>query len=265
MNRLAADRRAGRRPSSRGGDARDQPLHAQHPAKRRRVAGGEGVVARQRLLAALRRREDRPQLAAAGEPEVQRGADPLGGQRQAVAGRVPGEEHPVLGRRRAGRAESSCPGSGRVSAPSSSASRTVGSRTWKRGSNEPTPIRSSPSAGKLQPYPAGHVAAVDPHLQIVAGAERVHLEPAREQRVGRLDVGPGPEHAAPAERVDDQRRADLAAVGVHVDARRRGRLDLRGLELERRPARPAARTASGSRRSRTSTAGRSGRSRAGCG
>ena len=35
--------------------------------------------------------------------------------------------------------------------PRSSASATVLSFTWKRGSNEPTPMRSSSRAGKLQP------------------------------------------------------------------------------------------------------------------
>ena len=38
--------------------------------------------------------------------------------------------------------------------PSSAASRSVGSLTLSCGSNEPTPTRSSPSAGKLHEYPA---------------------------------------------------------------------------------------------------------------
>ena len=40
--------------------------------------------------------EHRAQLAPAGQPEVQRRADALGGQRQAVAGGVADEEHAVL-------------------------------------------------------------------------------------------------------------------------------------------------------------------------
>ena len=42
----------------------------------------------------------------------------------------------------------------------------------------------------------------------------MHLESARERRVRRL-VAARVEHAAPAERVDDQRSAHLAAVGAH--------------------------------------------------
>ena len=38
-----------------------------------------------------------------------------------------------------------------ASSSRSSASCTVVSFTWKRGSNEPTPMRSSSPAGKLQP------------------------------------------------------------------------------------------------------------------
>ena len=49
------------------------------------------------LLAALLSREQRPQLAPAREPKVQGRANPLGGERQAVAGRVADEEDAVLG------------------------------------------------------------------------------------------------------------------------------------------------------------------------
>ena len=60
------------------------------------------------------------------------------------------------------------------------------SLTWKRGSKEPIPIRSS-SRGREGPAVAGRdVAAVDPDLEVLAGAAGVHLEPARERRVGRL-------------------------------------------------------------------------------
>ena len=57
--------------------------------------------------------------------------------------------------------------------------------------------------------------AVDPDVEVGPAAVRVHLEAARDQRVGRLDVLPRAEHPAPAERVDDQRRRDGAAIGEH--------------------------------------------------
>ena len=93
------------RPRHRGERARAQPrdrvLDLQHrrvlPAVRRR----EAVVARERLLARARALQHGAQLAPARDAEVERRADPLGGERQAVAGRVAGEEDPVLG----GRAE----------------------------------------------------------------------------------------------------------------------------------------------------------------
>ena len=110
------------------------------------------------------------QLAAAGDAEVERGADALGGQRQAVAGGVAHEEDAVRGRRRAAGAGSSCPGSGRGRRSRSSASSTVVSLTWKRGSNEPTPMRSSSPRGEAPAVAGRHVAAVDPDLQLVAGA-----------------------------------------------------------------------------------------------
>ena len=60
----------------------------------------------------------------------------------------------------------------------------------------------------------GDVPAVDPDLEVLAAARRVDLEAARERRVGGLVAVAAGQHAAPAERVDDQRRADRAAVGV---------------------------------------------------
>ena len=100
--------------------------------------------------------------------------------------------------------------------------------------------------------------AVDPDVEVDAAALGVDLEAARDARLGRLDVGARAEHAAPAERVDDQRRAQRAAVGV--DGVALAALDLRHLEarvallpqllaqrpvVERRPAprQPVARRA----------------------
>src|SRR5205823_12544995 len=61
-----------------------------------RVPGAEGAVAAQRLSVRLAPVEDRAQLATACQPEVQRRADALGGDGQALAGRVPDEEDAVL-------------------------------------------------------------------------------------------------------------------------------------------------------------------------
>jgi hypothetical protein len=84
-----------------------------------------------------------------------------------------------------------------------------------------------------------HVAAIDPDLEIVAPAVLMHLETPRQTGRRRLDRGSVRKHAAPAERVDDKRRAQLSAVGVdHVYATGVDPLDGRGLELARR--RPVA-------------------------
>ena len=79
-------------------DLADRALHGQQPAELALVRVGEGAVARQRLLARALPVEHRAQLAPAGEAEVERGADALGGQRQAVPGGVADEEDAVLDR-----------------------------------------------------------------------------------------------------------------------------------------------------------------------
>src|SRR5258708_1592534 len=70
----------------------DPALHAQQPRERPAVLLAEVRVARERLLARLAPVDDEPQLASAGEPEVQRGADPLGRGGQAVPRAVADEE-----------------------------------------------------------------------------------------------------------------------------------------------------------------------------
>ena len=79
------------------------------------------------------------------------------------------------------------------------------------------------------PVSGGDVAAVDPDLQVIRAAVRVNLEPARERRVGGLIAAVRGEDPPPAERVDDQRRGDVAAVGV--DFLTGAPVHLRGLEL----------------------------------
>jgi len=75
--------------------------------------------------------------------------------------------------------------------------------------------------------PAPNERAVDPHVEVRAAAARMHLEAARQGRVRRL-VAAMPEDTSPAERVHDQRRGDLAAVGLH--GRAASSADGRGLE-----------------------------------
>ena len=142
-----AGRGASRRGGTRGTSCWARSIALELPL----VRGGEVAVAHQRLGDAQVALDDRAQLAAAGDPEVERRADALGGQRQAVArpSRPRRRRRPRW--RRAGGGGSSCPGSGPGRARRSSASITVVSLTWKRGSKEPTPMRSSSPAGKLQP------------------------------------------------------------------------------------------------------------------
>jgi len=97
-------------------------------------------------------------------------------------------------------------------------------------------------AGREAPAVARRdVAAVDPDLEVLGAAGRVHLEPARERRVGRLVAGGPGEHPAPAERVDDQGGGDDATVGLHRDlvgavlGAAREPLDLGGLEARVTP------------------------------
>src|SRR5690348_14805105 len=74
------------------------------------------------------------------------------------------------------------------------------------------------------------VGGVDPQLELISAPGWVHLEATREARVRRLDRRAAGEHAPPAERVDDQRGRDVAAVGVDGVATAPGHR--RGLELE---------------------------------
>src|SRR2546425_12465607 len=70
----------------------DQALEPQRAVERAGVARAERPVALQGALAAALARQDSAQLAPAGDAEVERGADPLAGQREAVARAVADEE-----------------------------------------------------------------------------------------------------------------------------------------------------------------------------
>ena len=76
-------------------------------------------------------------------------------------------------------------------------------------------------------------ALVDPDLEVLAAAAGMHLQPARETRVRGLDPA-GAEDPLPSQRVDDQRGAHVAAIGVHDLAV--AAVDLRDLELRPGPA-----------------------------
>jgi hypothetical protein len=97
------------------------------------------------------------------------------------------------------------------------------------GVERPDPDPLLLGGGEAPAVAGGHVVAVDPDLEVVAGALRVDLEPARERRVGGLVAAVGGEDPPPAERVDDQRGGEVAAVGV--DGLPAPPADLGGLEL----------------------------------
>ena len=100
---------SGRSPSATHGGARTRAPRRRAPRMQagHRALGQQhrlelGPVPRRERAVALQRASTdaaprhRPQLAPARDREVERGADPLGGQRQAVAGAVADEEHSVL-------------------------------------------------------------------------------------------------------------------------------------------------------------------------
>src|SRR3954451_20301737 len=77
---------------------RGERWQGERAAERRAVALVERRVAVQRLVAVAGAREDLRDLAPRGDAEVERRADALPGQREAVPGAVAGEEHAALGR-----------------------------------------------------------------------------------------------------------------------------------------------------------------------
>ena len=122
------------RPQQRAGRQRgDQPLQAQREPEGGRVAPRVRAVGGERLLARRLPGEHAPQLAAARDPEVERGADPLAGEGEAVARAVAGEEDAVLGRRPQRVREPVALVAHRVDAEPRRDS-FVGSLTWSRGS-----------------------------------------------------------------------------------------------------------------------------------
>ena len=177
----------------------------------------------------LTAQHDGAQLAAQRQPEVEGGADALGGQRQAVAGRVAGEEDSaVRGLAQAVRDPVALVALGRpAEVVGQQHGRVLDMEAWVERADADAHLVAR---GEAPAVAGGHVAAVDPDLQVLRPAVRVHFEPARQRRVGRLVDAVGGENAPPAERVDDERRAQLAAVCG--DAAVATSLDLGRFELE---------------------------------
>ncbi len=167
------------------------------------------------------------QLAATCDPEVERGADSLGCERQAVPRRVTGEEDLAV-----------CRLAQLVRDPVA----LVANRIAVQVARQPNGGVLDPNAGveganahpdlvvggEAPAVAGGHVVAVDPDLQLPRGSARVHLQPARERRVHGL-VAVGAEHASPTKAVDDQRGVQVATVGMH--GRASPPVDLCRLEL----------------------------------
>src|SRR4051794_4103901 len=72
-------------------ERRDEPLQAQRRGERAGVGGGEVAVRGERVLAGRLAAEHGADLPPARDAEVERGADPLAGEGEAVAGAVADE------------------------------------------------------------------------------------------------------------------------------------------------------------------------------
>ena len=195
----------------------------------------EGGVVGGRLLAGLAAVDDGAQLPSQVHAEVEGGADALGGQGKAVAGRVAGEEDAAPGRR------AQLVGDPVALVADAVAIQVLGEHLGRLADVELRVEGADADPGLLAGGEApavarGDVTAVDPDLEVLGAAVGVHLEAARERRVGRLVARRPGEDAAPAERVDDERGGDDATVGLDRDrvtpvrGGARQTLDLGGLE-----------------------------------
>src|SRR4051794_36873591 len=225
---------------------RDEPLQRERTAERRAVALVERRVALQGVVAVTSAREDLRDLAPRGDAEVERRADALAGQREAVPGAVAGEEHAVLGRGPQPVREPVALVADRLGVQSRGqrdrrlldvAARVVGADADARL-----------TAGRYAPAVAApYEVALDPDVEGVPLAALVrvwmHLEPATQRGAGRLVVR-AREDAAPAERVHHERGVQGPAVrpdgGVDRAMGRGETLHLGGLEARRAALRPEA-------------------------
>ena len=192
-------------------------LGREQPAVFARVAVGEGAVARERIRARAVAVEHRAQLASARETEVEGGADALCGQRQAVPGGVPDEEHVVLdgGPQLVGDPVALVALRRQVEVARQPDGRLLDMVSGPEGARADAQLIVG---GEAPGVSGADVAGIDPQLHLLAAAGRVDLEAAREAGFGRLDRGRVGQHAPPAERVDDQRRGQIAAIGVDGEA-----------------------------------------------
>src|SRR3954447_24717543 len=230
----AVDERLGReRAQPPGEDARrrggHETLQRQRAAEGGAVALVEGGVAAQGLVALLLARDDLRDLAAGRDPEVERGADPLAAEREAVAGAVAGEEDAALdGSTQAVREPVALVADNvGVQAPGERDGRLLDVATRVVGADADAGLAAR---GHAPAVARADEVALDPDVEGIAFAVavrvRMDLEAAAERRLGRLVVR-AREHAAPAERVDDQRGVERAAVGAHgVPVVARAALDL---------------------------------------
>ena len=199
----------------------DDPLDVQQPAVFARVRVGERAVARRAPARACGRRRA-PRAARARRRA--RSTAPCGCPRRSAAGSARRSRRRRTRRPRprgAAGGGSSCPGSRRGGRPRSRGEPHGRLLDVVRGPERADADAHLVAGGEAPAVAGADVARVDPQLHLLAAARRVHLEAAREPRVRRLDRRRVGEHAPPAERVDDQRRAQLAAVGVHGVARSR--------------------------------------------
>ncbi len=260
--RSATRRRPTRRSaavSARGGSAGTMPLQAERAAERPCVARRERAVALERLVARRAALDDRPQLAPARDPEVERGADPLAREREAVPSGVAHEEHAVPGgRAQPVREPVALVAHGLVALALGEADgrhphvlpRLVGARRPTRTSR---PRRDGPAV------PAADEVALDPDVQLVGVDGRVRDGPPGRARVARRVAGS--RHPASSTRRQPRASTTMGRAGRRDRSRRRrrsgpGRAPSR---TGRRSARTAAGTARGSRTPTSSRAGDNGR------
>jgi len=140
-------------------------------------------------------------LAAAGDPEVERGADALRGEREAVAGGVADEEDAIVG----GRAEAM---RNPVPLVADGLAREVLGEHHRRVPDVEARVEGAHADARLvgrREAPAvarRHVSAVDPDLHLVARAPGMDLQAPGERGIRGLIAGA--QDPAPAEGVDDQ-------------------------------------------------------------
>jgi hypothetical protein len=173
---------------------------------------------RERLLAGAGPGAHRAQLLPDGDPEMKCGADALAAEREAVPRAVATEEDAVLGG-----------GAQPVREPVALPALDLGAEPPRELLGRLAHVMARlvgahadallPARGHAPGKAPRRQRAVDPDVQRAVGGAgvRMHLEPTAQWCVGRL-VAALRQHAPPPERVDDQRRMDVAAVGVDREA-----------------------------------------------